>query len=323
MATKPRSPNYPAVSLQKALEHARKVYAANHLHKAPRDVVAKVMGYSSLNGGSLTVISALKKYGLLEEDDIGLWISQDALTVLVESANSPERARTLVKLATSPELFGEMKAAFPGPTPNDEILRSWLLRKGFLQSTVDLPIRAYRETMELAEAQKTLFTDSSPGRPARDSDIVTEKSMTEPEPEIGDLIQWEPAGVLQFETPRRVRAKQEHEGAWWLFVEGSETGIPMDEVTVKERKTPDSEQPKGAPKAPPTLPLSVAILDADIGYQTAPGEREWLRGTLSRATSYKLLVIGEIGPKEIGKLIKLLEAQKAVLDDDDDVSDLM
>jgi hypothetical protein len=31
-----------------------------------------------------------------------------------------------------------------------------------------------------------------------------------------------------------------------------------------------------------------------------------------------LIVSGDLGPKEIGKLIKLLEAQKAVLADDDD-----
>jgi hypothetical protein len=48
------------------------------------------------------------------------------------------------------------------------------------------------------------------------------------------------------------------------------------------------------------------------------GEREWLRGPLSRAAGYRLIVSGDMGPKEIGKLIKLLEAQKAVLDDEDE-----
>lgn len=47
------------------------------------------------------------------------------------------------------------------------------------------------------------------------------------------------------------------------------------------------------------------------------GEREWLRGRLSRTTDYRLIVSGEIGPTEISRLIKLLEVQKAVLDEDD------
>ncbi len=48
------------------------------------------------------------------------------------------------------------------------------------------------------------------------------------------------------------------------------------------------------------------------------GEREWIRGPLSKDTSYRLLVTGEIGPKEIGKLIKLLKAQQSVLMDDEE-----
>jgi len=34
-----------------------------------------------------------------------------------------------------------------------------------------------------------------------------------------------------------------------------------------------------------------------------------------------LIVSGDIGPKEIGKLIKLLDAQREVLSDDDDEED--
>ena len=39
-----------------------------------------------------------------------------------------------------------------------------------------------------------------------------------------------------------------------------------------------------------------------------------------QATDIHLLVKGEIGPREIGRFIKLLEAQKAVLEDEDDVA---
>ncbi|WP_186420622.1 hypothetical protein [Bosea sp. CS1GBMeth4] len=62
---------------------------------------------------------------------------------------------------------------------------------------------------------------------------------------------------------------------------------------------------------------------ASFGHETKriaveDDEREWIRGPLSRESSYRLIVSGRLGPKEIGKLIKLLQAQKAVLDDDDD-----
>lgn len=115
-----------------------------------------------------------------------------------------------------------------------------------------------------------------------------------------------------------MRAKQEREGAWWVFVEGSETGIPMSEVIVVEKAQAAPSQPK----ASPSLPLeAVARISASTSATLSTVEREWLRGPLSREVNYRLIVSGDVGPKEIGKLIKLLEAQKAVLDDDD-LSDL-
>jgi ribosomal protein S28E/S33 len=46
-----------------------------------------------------------------------------------------------------------------------------------------------------------------------------------------------------------------------------------------------------------------------------------MRNKLSRETNVRIIAEGVMGPKEIGKLIKLLEAQKAVLEDDDEVEE--
>jgi hypothetical protein len=45
-------------------------------------------------------------------------------------------------------------------------------------------------------------------------------------------------------------------------------------------------------------------------------EELWLKGPLPGGARYKIFVTGEMGPKEIGKLIKVLEAQKEMLSDD-------
>lgn len=159
MATRARSPNYPALSLPKALELARRVYDKNHLHPASPPVVAAAMGYTSLNGNSATAISGLKKFGLLEDDGKGLKITQDALTVLVEPAGSVERAKLIVQLSTKPSLFQSLQELYPGTTPNDDILRSYLLKNGFVQQTVDVPIRSYRETMELVDRERSVYSN--------------------------------------------------------------------------------------------------------------------------------------------------------------------
>lgn len=67
------------------------------------------------------------------------------------------------------------------------------------------------------------------------------------------------------------------------------------------------------PPVPPSLPEAPTARD-----KLSTGEKEWLRGPLSKDTSYRLIVSGDLGPKEIGKLIKLLKAQQAVLSDEDD-----
>ena len=123
---------------------------------------------------------------------------------------------------------------------------------------------------------------------------------------IGDLVQWTSGGVDQFETPKRVRRVQMHEGQEWAFVEGTETAVRMSELTIVTPASADAT-------APPMMVLSDAVVSPLMGE-----EREWLRGSLSRDTNYRLIVSGNLGPKEIGKLIKLLQAQKAILDDDID-----
>lgn len=115
----------------------------------------------------------------------------------------------------------------------------------------------------------------------------------------------DPPPPVAAKKPKRVRAVQDHDGRKWAFVEGSETGIPMEQVRIEQKGG-------GKPSnAPPTLPEERAD-------RLPVGEREWLRGPLSRETSYRLIVTGDLGPKEIGKLIKLLTALKAVLSDEDD-----
>jgi hypothetical protein len=134
------------------------------------------------------------------------------------------------------------------------------------------------------------------------------KLRSEPEQNaanIGDLVQWTSGGVDQFEMPKRVRRVERHEGQEWAFVEGTETAVPVSELTVVT--------PASAAAASSMMALSDAVASPLVDE-----EREWLRGSLSRDTNYRLIVSGNLGPKELGKLIKLLQAQKAILDDDTD-----
>jgi hypothetical protein len=302
MVTKARSPNYPAFGLGKAIDLIRKVHTSIHHHKAPAAVVLKAIGYSSMSGRALSSISALKKFGLLEEIGKEFKVSKDAMLILFEPADSPAKSAALERAAMAPDLFSKLRSEFPGQMPSDDLLRSYLLQHGFLVTTVNQAIRAYRDTISmLAGGSQGYNSGSDSDDPLDDADLGNGE---DPQIEIGDLVQWESGGVLRMEKPQKVRAIQDG----WAFVDGSETGIPMEELILEKK----GETPAQPPAAPPKLPLPIAET------KTAAGEKEWLRGPLSKAASYRLIVSGEVGSKEIGKLIKLLEAQKLVLDDEDE-----
>lgn len=88
--------------------------------------------------------------------------------------------------------------------------------------------------------------------------------------------------------------------------------------------------PQIAPLSSPAMDLHVPVQVAHevTVSQVAPiahrevtvanDEIEWLRGALSKETTFRLLVKGGLGGREIGRLIKLLQAQKLILEEDDD-----
>ncbi|MBX3508495.1 MAG: hypothetical protein KF714_06890 [Parvibaculum sp.] len=160
MEKRVRSPNYPSMSLAEAIQRAALVYKNQHTHGAPREVVAKSMGYNSLNGASATSISALIKYGLLEGRGDEIKISDRAMCIL-HPQSPEEKAEAIRQAAREPELFRDLAERFPGRMPAEDVLRNYLIRNGFAPAAVSSVILAYRETCEFAEREAGAY-DSGP-----------------------------------------------------------------------------------------------------------------------------------------------------------------
>ena len=86
----PRSPNYPQASLTDAIEGVRKVWKADSRNKVGAEVVAKHLGYTTMNGAAQVAVSLLKKYGLLAGGGDKLSVSDAAVTLLEGAPGSPE-----------------------------------------------------------------------------------------------------------------------------------------------------------------------------------------------------------------------------------------
>jgi hypothetical protein len=177
---KMRSPNYPRLGLGAALVMAKKVYDGQHTHAGAREVVASHLGYESLNGTSLTWIATLTSYGLLENVEGGLKVTDDAVTVIELPKGEAERAEAVRRLAFTPKLFTELRQEFGDKLPNDVNLRHSLIKKKFLPRAADEAIRVYRETLEFVTDETKEYNPPDAAAPEGAFKPVGETPMQSP-----------------------------------------------------------------------------------------------------------------------------------------------
>jgi hypothetical protein len=305
-----QSPGYPNMSLPKAIQAIKKIHEADRRNPIDREVAVKHMGYSGSSGAADKSLASLIHYGLLEKYGKGE-VRVTALAVdILHPAKAEDRTTALVESAFRPQIFADLRERF-GFHVSEEALRSYLVREDFLDRAIMPVIHGYLETCRYLEQEKVFESGggqapSAPESHDEDGDLLTVFGGAK----VGDLVQWEINGALQMERPMRVRLVTDD--GKWAAVEGSETGIPMDQVIVQERST-------AAASPAPTFKIDTQTDRA--APAVVAGETEWMRNRVGRETSVRLLVSGTMGAKEIGKLITLLEAQRAVLDDDEEEAD--
>jgi hypothetical protein len=288
-----RSPQFPYVGLQRAVELTAAFYAKAKKYEVALSGAAKDWQLSATSSSLGRVAAALQSFGLVELSGSGdtrrVKITEAGWRV-IEDPRPEERRRLLEKAAVNPPVFAEYAEKWAGGRPDDDHAIFQLKERGFTDEGAPKFLRVFDETKRFFPTTNNDKSSASEGfKPLVETDYGGAKE--------GDFVQWESGGTLKFSEPKQVVSV--HETGDWVFVEGSQTGIPMSEVIVQDAPEPRREPP---------------VLDK---IEKRPGEAEWLRGPLSRETSYRLLISGDMGPKEIGKLIKVLEAQKAVLSDDD------
>lgn len=240
MSTSPqpiRSPSYPIMSLSEAIEQVRKIEKNYRTANVDRVAAAKLVGYSGLSGPANKALAALAQYGLVERAGKGeMRVTGRALAILYSDSDT-EKLQNLRAAAFEPNLFRELQERYPNMTPPADGVESFLNRRGFNQTAIRPAMKAYLDTLlflEQAGATESHGGETNLGAesdPSKDS----ANGKTFGEARVGDLIQWEIDGVLQMEKPMRVRLVTED--GKWVAVEGSETGIPMEQVTVEERAT--------------------------------------------------------------------------------------
>ena len=142
------------------------------------------MGYKSLHGNALGVLSALAKYGLLEGRGDETKVSPLAVTIIAHQSGDPERARAIMEAAGKPKLFAELDARFPGGA-SDQAIRAYLLTKKYIPTATDAAIRSYRETKELVGAESEGYIapkEQEPSMPSAEARRILDRPASSFQP---------------------------------------------------------------------------------------------------------------------------------------------
>ena len=181
---KTRSPAYPAINLETAIQRARQLYAKEKLHATPVLTVVRHWGYTSLNGAALGTIAAVKKYGLLDDagggDDRRATLSRLADDIL-SNPDPEKRKKAIQEAALRPALFGEMWDRHHLDLPSDQNLLWELTRdRGFTDRGAAEFIRSYKATIAFARLEEPRYL----GEPAATPD--TRRIEDEPHEDMHD-----------------------------------------------------------------------------------------------------------------------------------------
>jgi hypothetical protein len=193
---KGRSPAYPAISLETAIQRARQLYEKERRHPTRVVDIASHWDYKSLNGPAAQSIAALKKYGLLADEGTGedrkAQLSDLADTILLHPDEATRRV-AIQDAALRPAIHRELWEKYHEDLPSDRTLLWDLTRdRGFTETGASEFIREYRATIAFAQ----LGTYAPSQTPASEDETLEDDDM-------GDSDTSPPAQGPPSKQPRR------------------------------------------------------------------------------------------------------------------------
>lgn len=162
---KHRSPNYPVISLPKALDRVRDVYREYARHEVSIRILNELWGYKPMTNVLLQTVAALRSYGLIdvagEGENRKIRISSKAYRIL---ENAPDRQQLIQESSLEPKIYSEIWEKYKDNNglPNDKVLKHDLMWGDdfqFNKNAVDSFIADFRETIEFAQLNPTDIND--------------------------------------------------------------------------------------------------------------------------------------------------------------------
>jgi hypothetical protein len=191
--TRHRSPNYPAVGLRNAVERVRSLYQKDGKAGAPAKLAAVHIGFASAHGEAMSVVAALKKFGLVESTKGRVAPTQRAIEIINLPETDLRREQALKDAALSPAIYRELieqhrQTGFPA----DDVLQSELVTyKDFNPRAVAGFVKDFKDTLDFAGLSDLSQLEYHEERGSEDSENMQGTQIQAPK-SIPPLVQQNP-----------------------------------------------------------------------------------------------------------------------------------
>lgn len=176
-----RSPNYPQYTLTEAIALVQKLYDKEKRTVVSSEAVARSLGYGGLSGTARSAIATLRQYGLVEKTAGGMRVSDTALAILHQPAESQERNEALRDAAMKPALISEL--ANTHADASDDSLKGFLVtKKAFTPDAAGRFIAAFRDSLTIAKAGQPGYNGRKDGAGPKIDPLPNPGSGTSPHP---------------------------------------------------------------------------------------------------------------------------------------------
>jgi hypothetical protein len=163
-----RSPNYPGLSLEAALDAVRKLHKEDGTAPVPQETLAKFAGHGKMSGPARSKIAGIRQYGLIEGAGAGkVRVSDRALPLFFHQPSDREYQQTLKDLALAPALFSQLFTQYA--QASEATIRLHLVRdRKFSEEGAKRLASIFKDTIAFAKLGTTSY--NSPGSEADHED---------------------------------------------------------------------------------------------------------------------------------------------------------
>lgn len=167
-----RSPSFPFVDLETALDRAEKFRLEEGRNSARPEVAVTHWEYSAKSSGGKQMLAALRAFGLLEGEGM-VKLTDAAYKILIDKRpDSLERDALVREAALRPAIHRQLWEEYGAAPPSDLNLRHELLIKhAFNENSVDNFLREYKRTVAFAKLGASGSMSPQPGDQSQNTPV--------------------------------------------------------------------------------------------------------------------------------------------------------